>query len=115
MSYSCSGGPRSGEAAGDGEGLSDLVTVVLVHCAGADVLEMSKWTSTPIELGRSRVLLWVMKLNSVAQRGGGYPREPSRAAISCIRTLTAALSRTGAVCEFEVPLGVGKNPRSEVT
>jgi hypothetical protein len=32
-----------------------------------------------------------------------------------MRTLAAALSRTGTICEFEVPLGVGNNLRLEVT
>jgi hypothetical protein len=46
---------------------------------------------------------------------GGYPREPSRATTSYIRTLAAALSRTGTACEFEVPLGVGNSLSFEVT
>jgi len=32
-----------------------------------------------------------------------------------IRTLAAALSRTGTACELEVPLGVGNSLRFEVT
>ena len=39
----------------------------------------------------------------------------SRATTSCIRTLAAALSRTGTACEFEVPLGVGNSLSFEVT
>jgi hypothetical protein len=54
-------------------------------------------------------------LGDVTQRPGGYPREPSRATTSCIRTLAAALNRTGTACEFEVPLGVGNSLALEVT
>ncbi len=48
---------------------------------------------------------WVMS----PREDRGYPREPSRATTSCIRTPAAALSRTGTTCEFEVPLGVGNS------
>ena len=38
---------------------------------------------------------------------GGHRSRSRTAPTSCIRTLAAALSRAGTVCEFEVPLGVG--------
>ena len=59
--------------------------------------------------------------NVTQERGGGYPREPSRATAAdelcptAIRILAAALGRTGTAYELEVPLGMGNSLVFEVT